>query len=317
MTDLLVHRPAASDPVRRPLGPRQPRWGERVITAVLFLCAMISVGTTVGIVLALLQPTVEFFRSVNPVNFFTGREWAPLFAPPRFGVLPLVTATIVVTVCALVVCVPLGLGAAIYLSEYATRRARSILKPTLEVLAGIPTVVYGFFALTFVTPLLQGIWLWGEPPQIFNALSAGLVMGIMILPTVASLSEDAMAAVPDSLRAGALALGSSRVQVSTRVVVPAALSGIVAAFVLAISRAIGETMIVLIAAGGTPNLSFDPREAMQTMTAFMAAAGFGEQPTGSIGYKTIFAVGATLFVATFAMNLFSIRLVRRYREVYE
>ncbi|HEX2173051.1 MAG TPA: ABC transporter permease subunit, partial [Dehalococcoidia bacterium] len=164
---------------------------------------------------------------------------------------------------------------------------------------------------------LQNIWFWGEPPQIFNALSAGLVMGIMILPTVASLSEDAMAAVPESLRAGALALGSSHMQVSTRVVVPAALSGIVAAFVLAISRAIGETMIVLIAAGGTPNLSFDPREAMQTMTAFMAAAGFGEQPTGSIGYKTIFAVGATLFVITFAMNLLSIRLVRRYREVYE
>jgi phosphate transport system permease protein len=317
MTELLIERSAAPGSARPPFGPPPPRWGERVIKALLFLCAMLSVATTFGIVLALLQPTLEFFGSVNPVDFFTGREWAPLFSPPRFGVLPLVTATIVVTVCALVVCMPLGLGAAIYLSEYATRRARSILKPTLEVLAGIPTVVYGFFALTFITPQLQKLWLWGEPPEIFNALSAGLVMGIMILPTVASLSEDAMAAVPDSLRAGALALGSSRMQVSTRVVVPAALSGIVAAFVLAISRAIGETMIVLIAAGGTPNLSFDPKEAMQTMTAFMAAAGFGEQPTGSIGYKTIFAVGATLFVATFAMNLFSIRLVRRYREVYE
>ncbi|HEX2193310.1 MAG TPA: phosphate ABC transporter permease subunit PstC [Acidimicrobiales bacterium] len=317
MTELLVERPAASGLPRRPLGPRRTRWGERVVKAVLFLCAMVSVATTFGIVFALVQPTVEFFRAVNPVDFFTGREWAPLFSPPRFGVLPLVTATIVVTACALVVCIPLGLGAAVYLSEYASRRARSILKPTLEVLAGIPTVVYGFFALTFVTPVLQDIWFAGEPPAIFNALSAGLVMGIMILPTVASLAEDAMAAVPDSLRAGALALGSSRLQVSTRVVLPAALSGIVAAFVLAISRAIGETMIVLIAAGGTPNLTFDPREAMQTMTAFIAAAGLGDQPTGSIGYKTIFAVGATLFVATFAMNLLSIRLVRKYREVYE
>jgi phosphate transport system permease protein len=317
MTDLLVGRTSASDSGHRPLGARSPRWGERVIKAVLFLCAMLSVATTFGIVLALLQPTVEFFGTVNPVDFFTGREWAPLFALPRFGILPLVTATIVVTVCALVVCMPLGLGAAIYLSEYASRRSRSILKPTLEVLAGIPTVVYGFFALAFVTPQLQKIWFGSDPPEIFNALSAGLVMGIMILPTVASLAEDAMAAVPDSLRAGALALGSSRLQVSTRVVVPAALSGIVAAFVLAISRAIGETMIVLIAAGGTPNLSFDPTEAMQTMTAFIAAAGFGDQPTGSIGYKTIFAVGATLFVATFAMNLLSIRMVRKYREVYE
>ncbi|HWC09895.1 MAG TPA: phosphate ABC transporter permease subunit PstC [Acidimicrobiales bacterium] len=317
MTDLLVDRPTDGGPLRRPLGTRPPRWGERAVKALLFLCAMLSVATTFGIVVALLQPTVEFFGSVDPIDFFTGREWAPLFAPPRFGVLPLVTATIVVTVCALAVCMPLGLGAAIYLSEYASRRARSILKPTLEVLAGIPTVVYGFFALTFVTPQLQKIWFGNDPPEIFNALSAGLVMGIMILPTVASLAEDAMAAVPDSLRAGALALGSSRLQVSTRVVVPAALSGIVAAFVLAISRAIGETMIVLIAAGGTPNLTFDPTEAMQTMTAFIAAAGFGDQPTGSIGYKTIFAVGATLFVATFAMNLLSIRLVRKYREVYE
>jgi len=317
MTDLLVDRPGPSGPVDRPLGTRRPRWGEKAIKAVLFLCAMLSMATTFGIVLALLQPTVEFFGEVNPVDFFTGREWAPLFSPARFGVLPLVTATVVVTVCALAVCIPLGLGAAIYLSEYASRRARSVLKPTLEVLAGIPTVVYGFFALTFVTPQLQKLWFAGEPPEIFNALSAGLVMGIMILPTVASLAEDAMAAVPDSLRAGALALGSSRLQVSTRVVVPAALSGIVAAFVLAISRAIGETMIVLIAAGGTPHLTFDPTKAMQTMTAFIAAAGFGDQPTGSIGYKTIFAVGATLFVATFAMNLLSIRLVRRFREVYE
>ena len=278
---------------------------------------MVSVATTVGIVVALAGPTLEFFRAVSPVEFFTSREWAPLFAQAEFGALPLVTATLVVTFCSIIVCVPLGLGAAIYLSEYASRRARSILKPLLEVLAGIPTVVYGFFALTFVTPLLQRHWPFGDPPDVFNALSAGLVMGIMILPTVASLAEDSMAAVPESLRAGALALGSSRVQVSTRVVVPAALSGIVAAFVLAISRAIGETMIVLIAAGGTPDFTFDPARSMQTMTAFIAAAGFGDQPTGSTGYKTIFAVGSTLFVATFLMNMVSIRLVRRFREVYE
>lgn len=236
---------------------------------------------------------------------------------PSFGVLPLVTATLTITFWALLVCIPFGLGAAIYLSEYAQPRTRSVLKPVLEVLAGIPTVVYGFFALTFVTPILQDIWFVGEKPQVFNAISAGLVMGIMILPTVASLAEDAMAAVPQDLRAGAFALGGTKFQVSTRVVVPAALSGIVAGFVLGISRAIGETMIVLIAAGGTPNLSFNPSEAMQTMTAFIAAAGIGDQPTGSVGYKTIFAVGSTLFVMTLVMNMVSIRLVRKYREVYE
>ena len=300
------------------LGPPRPRWGERIIKSTLFLCAIVSVATTVGILLALAEPTIEFFSEVSIVEFFTGSVWAPLFADAHFGVLPLVTATLVVTLCSLAVCMPLGLGAAVYMSEYASSRTRNTLKPVIEVLAGIPTVVYGFFALTFVTPLLQDHWfLPGDPPEIFNALSAGLVMGVMILPTVASLAEDAMAAVPQSLRAGALALGSTRFQVSTRVVIPAALSGIVASFVLAISRAIGETMIVLIAAGGTPNLTFDPAKAMQTMTAFIAAAGFGDQPVGSVGYKTIFAVGATLFVATLAMNILSIRLVRRYREVYE
>lgn len=308
--------PAASAPALG-LGPRRRRWGETAIKAALFLCAILSVATTVGIVLALAQPTIEFFSEISIVDFFTGTDWAPLFADARFGVLPLVTATLVVTVCALVVCMPVGLGAAIFMSEYASRRARAILKPTIEVLAGIPTVVYGFVALTFVTPILQDIWFFGDPPQIYNALSAGLVMGIMIVPTVASLAEDAMAAVPQGLRQGAFALGSSRLQVSTRVVIPAALSGIVASFVLAISRAIGETMIVLIAAGSLADLTFDPTKAMQTMTAFIAAAGFGDQPVGSIGYKTIFAVGATLFIVTFAMNFVSIRLVRRFREVYE
>ena len=308
----------ASPAATRRLGVARPRWGERVIVALLFLCALVSVAVTVGIVVALAGPAIDFFGDVSITDFFTGTQWSPLFSPAEFGVLPLVSATLVTTFWALLVCIPFGLGAAIYLSEYASPRTRKTLKPALEVLAGIPTVVYGFFALTFVTPLLQDVWfLPGDPPEVFNALSAGLVMGVMILPTVASLSEDAMSAVPRGLREGAFALGSTKMQVSTKIVVPAALSGIVASFVLGISRAVGETMIVLIAAGGSPNLSINPTEAMQTMTSFIAAAGIGDQPTGSIGYKTIFAVGATLFVATFVMNAISIRLVRKYREVYE
>lgn len=312
----------AASPIRpapRSLVRTRPRWGERAIAVLLFLCAGVSVLTTVGIVIALAQPTVEFFRSVDVGEFLTGTDWSPLFKPAHFGVLPLVAATLVTTVCALAVCLPFGLGSAIYLSEYAKPRTRKVLKPILEILAGIPTVVYGFFALTFVTPLLQDVWpgFLGDPPQVFNALAAGLVMGVMILPTIASLSEDALSAVPGSLRQGAYALGATKREVATRVVVPAALSGIVASFVLGISRAVGETMIVLIAAGGTPNLSANPTEPMQTMTAFIAAAGLGDQPTGSVGYKTIFAVGSTLFIATLLMNMVAIRLVRRYREVYE
>jgi phosphate transport system permease protein len=237
-----------------------------------------------------------------------------LFEPASFGVLPLVAGTLLVTFLAVLVCAPFGLGAAIYMSEYAPGRARKILKPTLEVLAGIPTVVYGYFALTFVTPRLQDIGLDVGP---FSALSAALVMGVMLIPTVASISEDAMSAVPQDLRDGAYALGSTRMQVATRIVVPAAISGIIASFVLAISRAVGETMIVLIAAGGQPNLTFDPLEAVQTMTAFIGATGQGDVATDTVAYKTIFAVGATLFVMTFVINLISIRLVRRFREVYE
>jgi phosphate transport system permease protein len=306
-------------PAPRPIGAARPRWGERIIVGLLMLCAGISVLTTVGIVIALAGPTIEFFGSVSITEFFFTSDWAPLFKPPHFGVPPLITATLVTTAVALAVCLPFGLGAAVYLSEYAAPRTRKFLKPFLEILAGIPTVVYGFFALTFLTPLLGDIWpgFLGDPPQVFNMLSAGLVMGIMILPTVASLSEDAMSAVPMALREGAFGLGASKLQVSTKVVVPAALSGIVASFVLAISRAVGETMIVLIAAGGTPNFSINFTEPGQTMTAFIAAAGIGDQPTGSIGYKTLFAVGATLFIATMVMNIFSIRLVRKYREVYE
>jgi phosphate transport system permease protein len=295
----------------------RPRYGERLIVGLLFASAFLSVAVTAGIVVSLAIPTWEFLREVNIGRFLTGTNWAPLFDPPEFGVLPLVTATLTVTAVAMLVAVPAGLGAAAYLSEYSSRRFRKIFKPVLEVLAGIPTVVYGFFALTFVTPLLQDIWPFGHAPDIYNMLAPGLVMGVMILPTVASLSEDAMSAVPQSLRAGAFALGSTKRQTTVRVVFPAALSGIVSAGVLGVSRAIGETMIVLVAAGGTPRLTFDPRQGAETMTAFIAAAGFGDQPSGTTGYKTIFAVGALLFIGTFIMNIFSIRLVRRFREVYE
>lgn len=294
----------------------QPRYGERAIEVVLFLAAVISVLTTIGIVIAIIGPTIEFFRepAVSLWGFLTGTEWTVLFADQNFGVLPLVTATLTTTVIALLVAIPIGLGAAIYLAEYASPRARKVLKPILEVLAGIPTVVYGFFALAFVAPqLLQRFLDIGT----FSMLSAGLVMGIMIVPTVASLSEDAMTAVPQSLRDGAYGLGSTKMQVAVKVVVPAAISGIVAAFVLGISRAFGETMIVVLAAGSSPNLTFNPLEPAQTMTAFIAQAASGDQPTGSIGYESLFAVAALLFVITVVMNFVSIRLVRKYREEYE
>ena len=308
----MATRAAAQQPLR--LRATRRRWGEDVVKVALGLCAFVSVATTVGIVVALFVPAIEFFREISIVDFLTGTNWAPLFEPPAFGVLPLIAGTLLVTGCACLVCIPFGLGSAIYLSEYARPRTRKYLKPALEVLAGIPTVVYGYFALTFMTPLLQGI---GVGVGVFSALSAGLVMGVMLLPTVASVSEDAMSAVPRDLRDGAYALGSTRLHVSTRIVVPAAISGIIASFVLAISRAVGETMIVLIAAGGQPNMTWNPLDAVQTMTAFIAATGQGDVPTGSIEYKTIFAVGAALFVMTFVMNLFAIRLVRRFREVYE
>ncbi|MEO8290248.1 MAG: phosphate ABC transporter permease subunit PstC [Gaiellaceae bacterium] len=304
----------ATPAVPLPLAPARKRWGEVVIKGALALCALVSVATTVGIVIALFVPAAEFFGHVSFVDFITGTEWAPLFLQASFGVVPLIVGTLSITFWACLIAMPLGLGAAIYLSEYARPRVRGALKPALELLAGIPTVVFGYFALTFVTPLLRDL---GLDVEVFNALSAGLIVGVMIIPTVASLSEDAMAAVPRDLRYGAYALGSSKLQVSTRIVVPAAVSGIVAAFVLGISRAVGETMIVLLAAGQQPNLTFDPRQAVETMSAFIAATGAGDVPTGSLEYKTIFAVGATLFVLTLVVNSVSIRLVRKYREVYE
>ena len=290
------------------------RWGEKLVQGILFLAAAVSVLTTVGIVVSLLVPAGEFFGEVDPWDFLTGTTWAPLFEPAHFGVLPLVVGTLLISLLSALVAFPLGVGVAIYLSEYARPRAASVLKPVLEILAAIPTVVLGYFALTFVTPLLRDV---GLQVEIFNALSASLVLGVMLIPTVASLSEDAMAAVPRDLRQGGYALGADKLQVSTRIVVPAAISGIIAAFVLAFSRAVGETMIVLIAAGQLPQITFDPRETIETMTAFIGATGNGDVPTGSIEYKTIFAVGLTLFAITYAVNLFSIRLVRKFREVYE
>ncbi|MEV0171142.1 phosphate ABC transporter permease subunit PstC [Streptomyces sp. NPDC050803] len=316
MTSPTLKAPAGTG--SRSLRRAKPRYGERVIQGLLLTAALVSVATTVGIVVSLIPPTVDFFERVSFAEFLGGTEWTALFSTPEYGVLPLLGATMLITVIALAVAVPVGLGAAIYLSEYADRRVRAALKPALEVLAGVPTVVYGFFALSFVTPRLREWWPGsGAGPDFQNALSAGLVMGVMIIPTIASLSEDAMAAVPDSLRDGAYALGSGKRTVSVRVVVPAALSGIVAACVLGISRAIGETMIVAIASGLTANLTVNPLEAMQTMTGFIAQAGSGDVPVASFEYKTIFAVGALLFVITFVMNVISIRLVRKYREVYE
>jgi phosphate transport system permease protein len=303
---------AQPEPIR--LRAEGRRWSEAVVKTVLALCALVSVATTVGIILALLEPSIEFFQEVSIVDFFSGDRWAPLFEPASFGVQPLLVGTLVVTFWACLVALPLGLCVAIYLSEYARPRVRRILKPALEVLAGIPTVVFGFFALTFFTPLLQDI---GADVGTFNVLSAGLVMGVMLIPTVASISEDAMSAVPQELRDGAYGLGASRLQVSTRIVVPAAVSGIIASYVLAFSRAVGETMIVLIACAGIAQITLDPRDSVQTMTVFIGATGLGDVPTGSIEYKTIFAVVLTLFVITFAMNMVSIRLVRKFREIYE
>jgi phosphate transport system permease protein len=305
-------RPAA--PGTR-LGRSRPRYGEAVVKAVLLIAALVSIATTIGIVAALLEPTVEFFAEVSIVEFFTGTSWGPGFKPPAFGVLPLITSTLVITLIAVLVAVPLGLLAAVYLSEYASRRVRKVIKPTLEVLAGIPTVVLGFFALTVVTPFLRE---WSPLDITFkNGLSAGIVVGVMIIPLVASLAEDAMSAVPNGLREGAFALGSSRMVTSLRVVFPAALSGIIAGVILAVSRAFGETMIVVVAAGSNPAFTLDPLREMVTFASYIAQAASGDIPVGSTVYKAVFAVGSLLFVTTFVLNYISARIVRRFREVYE
>ena len=285
----------------------------QVIRIIFFLCAIISILTTVAILFTLIFQALSFFNEISIWEFLTGTRWTPILKPRAYGVLPLVSGTLLVTVIAAAVALPVGLFTAIFLSEYAPDKIRRIIKPVLEILAGIPTVVYGYFALTFVTPQLQVIF---PDLLVFNALSAGLVMGLMIIPMVSSLSEDAMLSVPRSLREAAYALGATRFEVSLKVVVPAALSGIISAFILAISRAIGETMLVTIAAGSTPRLTLNQLESVQTMTAYIVQLSLGEAAVGSLEYNTIFAVGLVLFAMTLIMNLLGFWVVRRFREAY-
>lgn len=287
---------------------------EHVIERALFLCAALSILITGGIVAVLLWETMAFFREVHPFAFLFGTSWTPLFHNQQFGVLPLVAGTVLASAIAMTVALPAGLLAAVYLSEYARPGVRRVVKPVLEVLAGIPTVVYGYFALLFVTPLLQSVL---PAMSTFNALSPGIVMGVMILPLVSSLSEDALSAVPRGLREGAYALGATRLQATMGVVIPAAFSGISAATLLAVSRAIGETMIVAIAAGQQPRLTLNPLVPIETMTTYIVQVSLGDTPTGTLAYRTIFAVGMLLFVGTFLLNLFSLWLRERYRETYQ
>jgi phosphate transport system permease protein len=287
---------------------------EQIIERSLLACGLLSILTTVGIIGVLLFETIAFFEEVSVFDFLTDTEWAPLSVNKRFGVLPLLSGTVLTSLIAILMAGPLGILTAIFLSEYAPDKLRRVLKPILEILAGVPTIVYGYFALLFVTPLLQRFI-----PSLegFNALSPGIVMGIMILPLVSSLSEDAMFAVPRSLRDAAYALGSSRLQVAWRVVVPAAFSGITASFVIAVSRAIGETMLVSIAAGQKANLTFNPLVAIETITTYIVQVSLGDTPSGTLEYRTIFAVGMVLFLSTFVLNIFGDRMRQRFRERYE
>lgn len=298
------------------LSRQSPRWGERITMGFLAGAASLSVLVTVGIVLALLLPALEFFKEVSVWEFLTGTRWTPRFTGQEsYGVLPLVTGTAFTTVTALLIAVPFGLGAAVFLSEYASPKMRKILKPVLEVLAGIPSVVYGFFALSFVAPYVLNDLLHIDVGT-FSVLAAGIVLGIMIIPTIASLSEDAMSAVPAALRQGSLALGANRMRTTLRVVFPAAVSGIAAAVVLGLSRAIGETMIVALAAGTQARMVSSPTEFGQTMTGFIAQTATGESTPGTLTFNTLYAVGLLLFLITLVINIISIRLVRRFREAY-
>ena len=290
--------------------------GETIIRAFLFACAALTILTTIGIVFILLEEAVRFFLTpeVSLWEFFTGVVWQPKIS--RFGILPLLNATMITTGFAMLVAIPLGLSIAIYLSEYASNRARSIIKPTLEVLAGIPTVVYGYFALTFMTPLLRSIF-GSDTVGVYNTASAGIVMGILILPLVASMSEDALSAVPRSLREGAFGLGATRLEVALKIVVPAAISGIAAAIILGISRGIGETMIVALAAGAGPNLTLNPFKGAETITGHIVRISGGDVSYDSIDYKSLFALALVLFLFTLALNVISRKVVRKFREVYE
>ena len=289
------------------------RWGEAILRQLFFLCALISVLTTVIVIGILAVETSSFFQQVSITDFLFGTEWRPMLEPKAYGILPLLGGTMLIVVGSSIVALPVGLACAVYLSEYASDRARNIIKPVLEVLAGIPTVVYGYFAISFVTPGLRFVF---DDVQIFNAASAAIVVGIMVLPMVASLCDDALRSVPLSLREGAYSVGATSYEVTARVVVPAALSGIFAAFVLAVSRAIGETMAVTLAAGATPNLTLNPLESIQTMTAYIVQVSLGDTPSGGLAYKTLFAVASVLFTITLVMNLLANKVMRKYQEVY-
>lgn len=295
---------------------KRVRIGEMLIQGFLFFCGALSIGTTLGILYALGSQAWLFFRfpEVNLVEFFTGTKWQPQIM--QFGILPLVTATLMTTFFAMLIAIPLGLSVAVYLSEYASTRARAILKPILEVLAGVPTVVYGYFALTFMTPVLRMIF-GRDIVEIYNTASAGLVMGILILPTIASMSEDALSAVPRSLREAAYGLGATRLETAIRIVVPAAISGIAAAIIVGISRAVGETMIVAIAAGAGPNFTLNPFKGAETMTGHIVRISGGDLAYDTIDYDSLFAIGLMLFFITLALNIISQRIVARFREVYE
>lgn len=287
---------------------------ESVIEGLLFCCSLLSIFTTAAIIYVLLSETFQFFKVVSIVDFLTDTEWTPLFTNKHFGILPLLSGTLLTTAIAISVAVPIGLISAVYLSEYAPSKVRNVVKPVMEVLAAVPTVVYGYFALLFVTPILRSIF-----PEIsgFNSLSAGLVMGIMIIPLVSSLSEDAMHAVPMRLKEGAYALGSNKLQVAFLIVLPAALSGVIASIILAVSRAIGETMIVAIAAGQQPRLTFNPLVPVETITAYIVQVSLGDTPHGTIEYQTIFACGMALFSLTFFLNVLSFKFKERFKEVYD
>jgi phosphate transport system permease protein len=310
---------AASSPAgtsRPQLGAAGPRYGEKAFKAFFALCAAISVATTIGIVIALIGPSLQFLGEIGVFDFLTSTTFNPSGSEPEFGVLPLLSGTFNIVIWGLLFAIPVGLGAAIYLSEYAAPRVRRTLKPILEVLAGVPTVAFGFFGFVFVTPLLRSVFgddVFGP----FNAGAAGIVVGLLIVPIIASISEDAMSAVPGGLREGAYALGASKMRVALRVVFPAALSGIVASVVLGVSRAVGETMVVLMVAGNTPIFGITFTESVQAVTGYIGTTATGEIPVGSLEYDTIFAVGLVLFVITFLLNIMTIRLVRRYRQVYE
>lgn len=284
---------------------------EKFVQAILMGLGIISILITIGIVLSLIGETFGFFKEVSIIEFLTGTQWTPLFADAHFGVLPLVAGTLLIVIFAALISIPIGLGAAIYLSEYAPTKVRKIVKPILEILAGIPSIVYGYFAVTTITPILKGIF---PDISVFNALSAGIAVGIMTIPMVSSLSEDAMMAVPDSLRQGAYGLGSTKFEVATKIVLPASISSVAASFILAISRAIGETMIVAMAAGSTPKLTLNPLESIQTMTGFIAQVSMGDVPYGSISHKTLYAVGTLLFIITLVLNIISKKIVKKYRR---